>query len=110
MSSVLVSSEMSDGADIKARLRQLRVALHGNGRGSMTAMAKQVGISLQAWWNIEAGSHAVSKRVEGLIAESTPVTLDWLRFGRLQGLSEEMLQKLTSKIFSRPPCKVVNSV
>jgi transcriptional regulator with XRE-family HTH domain len=74
-----------------ARVRTLRKLL---GFESATDFADFLGISVTRLHNIEKDS-PLSREVAFLIVDKVPgITLDWLYFGRLNGLSFDLAQRL----------------
>jgi hypothetical protein len=85
--------EMSDKKTktVGRRLRHLREALdyqHGN------AFARYLGIQDARWYNLENG-YPLSKEVAFLLVQKVSgLSLDWLYYGRTDGLSKSLGQRL----------------
>jgi hypothetical protein len=61
---------------------------------TLRKFAKQIGVKIQLWNNAEMGV-AVSKKLEDILVEKIPgLTIDWIRRGRFEGISEQLVRKL----------------
>ena len=89
----MLVAEMADKKTktVGRRLRHLREALgyqHGN------AFARHLGIMDARWYNLENG-YPLSKEVAFLLVQKVSgLSLDWLYYGRTDGLSKGLDKKL----------------
>jgi hypothetical protein len=76
------------------RLLLLQEIFEGAGHGASTRMADRLGITLHRWSNVLRGSPLSIGLAQRIILTFPGVSLDWLYFGRPQGLSCQMAEKL----------------
>lgn len=93
-----IIAPMSPGRDItpvSARLRKLRAHLgFTDSRGGQSAMARWLDISQQRWSNFE-NSKPLSHEVAMKLCRKVPgLTLDWLYFGKTDGLPMRLARDL----------------
>ena len=78
---------------VAARLRVLRYFVAGY---SQTAFAAQIGVDVKRWNNFERGL-PLSKDVSFLLCQKVPgLTLDWLFFGKEDGLPSRLQRELVA--------------
>ena len=77
--------------DLASRMRTLRRMIAGE---NQTAFAAKMEIELKRWNNFERGS-PLSKEVAFLLVQKVPgLTLDWLYFGKVEGLTVALRDRL----------------
>jgi hypothetical protein len=86
--------------DVAVRCRALRVAFEGDEHGAQAQFAKRIGVEITSWNNVE-NSFALSRTLAFRLVEVFPgLSLDWLYYGRLDGLSVKMFELLDAGRFS----------
>jgi hypothetical protein len=83
---------------VAERLLLLQEIFEGAGRGASTRMAERMaellGITLHRWSNVLRGSPLSIGLAQRIVLTVPGVSLDWLYFGRPQGLSCQTAEKL----------------
>ena len=76
------------------RCRLIRFVVEGNGHGDRTRFAARLGVEPARWSNAECG-YPLSIGLAFLLIEVFPgLSLDWLYFGKTDGLSVKMFKLL----------------
>src|SRR4051794_11159418 len=90
-----VTNKPAKGADLPLprRLRALRKVL---GYDQANAFAKDLGVTPNAYGNVEAGSPLSTKMMIAISKLCPDVTWEWLQFGNERFLSVDMRQRLRS--------------
>ena len=79
---------------VAERCIALRIAVEGDGRGCKTRFAKRIGVERSRWRNVE-NSFALSRGLAFRLIKVFPgLSLDWLYFGKTDGLSTKMSELL----------------
>jgi hypothetical protein len=76
------------------RLRRLQEAIEGADRGATARMARRLGVSIQRWRNVIRGLPLGMDLTHRLVTRFPGLTLDWLWFGRTDGMSVKMAKAL----------------
>ena len=80
---------------VSARLRRLRAYLgHTDARGGQSAMARWLDISTQRWSNFENNKPLSHEMAVKLCRMVPGLTLDWLYFGKTEGLPVRLARDL----------------
>jgi len=79
---------------VAERLLLLQVVLEGTERGASARMAERLGITLHRWYNVLRGSPLSIGLAQQIIRKFPGVSLDWLYFGRPDGLSSHIAWRL----------------
>ena len=80
--------------DMQTRMRRLREALEGLDHGAQTRFAQQIGIGLTTWNAIENGKDVSIRVARAIIARYPGITLDWIYYGKAEGLTVHMYRLL----------------
>jgi len=85
---------------VAERCIALRVVIDGDDRGDRTRFAARLGVELARWSNAER-SYPLSIGLAFRLIEVFPgLSLDWLYFGKTDGLSVKMFKLLDAGRFS----------
>lgn len=76
---------------VHLRVKRLRKALD---IGSQQAMADYLGVSVNRWNNVERGLSLGLDLATRMCMKIPGLTLDWLYFGKPEGLSQGLAQRL----------------
>ena len=100
-----IIAPMTRGRDISpvsARLRKLRAYLgHEDAKGGQSAMARWLGISTQRWSNFENNKPLSHEMAVKLCRQVPGLTLDWLYFGKTEGLPVRLARDLEDQPLAR---------
>lgn len=80
--------------DIAKRLRLLQKMLEGSEHGASSRMARRLDIKVPRWLNILGGMPLSLEVQDRLIARIPGLSVDWIRYGRREGLSYQMAEAL----------------
>jgi len=79
---------------IAERLLLLQEVLEGTERGASARMAERLGITLHRWYNVLRGSPLSIGLAQRIVLTFPGLSLDWLYFGRPDGLSCPIAERL----------------
>ena len=82
---------MVQGSESRRRLKHLREAL---GYPSQTAFSAALGVQFNRWKNIEGGGPLSIRVALTIVNRFNGLTLDYLYFGKTDGLSVSMARRL----------------
>lgn len=82
--------------EIGGRLKSLRIAFSRSGESQM-AWAERHGVSQSKWNNWERGLRRISLEHAEKLVDLYGLSLDWIYRGRVDGLSENARNKLSSQ-------------
>lgn len=87
----MVSGNLSKDSEVSERVRRLRLAMGYESQGSFAAL---LGLSAPRWNNVENGLPMSRDIAFRLVQKCPGLTLDWLYFGKPDGLPLELARRL----------------
>lgn len=76
------------------RMRLLRTWISGDKHGSISDFSREIGVGVTRWSNVENGSPVSHALADTLVKAFPGLTLDWIYYGRVEGMSVDMARAL----------------